>query len=148
MSPPEIPERDSAVITHGNRFSAKEKHCRIKQLKKEISRGWVDKELIPYLEKINKFPFVVTTQSCCGHDEKDGRRAHIDFRSALSEADTINKILRPLEFKRNPPDIAMQIMIEPYGIRYCLWFQNNRWRDSLEDFIKVLNDVSSSENSS
>jgi len=140
---PSVPEMAKCVFTQGNVLSKKERQHRLKQLTKEIGRGWVDKEIIPYLERINSFSFLVTTQSCCGHNEnpKDGRRAHVDFRSMLSEKETINKILRPLDMKRNPPDIATQLMVESYGVRYCLWLPNNRWRDALEDFITVLSNV-------
>lgn len=127
----------------GNRLTKRERNYRLKKLEKEIQEGLVDQEIIPYLERINKFPFLITTQSCCGHKDKrkTGSKAHIDFRSALSERDTINKILRPLDAKRDPPDIAVQIMIETYGVRYCLWLRNDKWEEQIEDFLKVLEEI-------
>ena len=136
-----IPHITCAVITQGNIMGEKERSNRLKELDEDIERGWVDKEIIPYLERINKFPFLVTTQSCCGHNEdRDGRRAHVDFRSMLNEANTINKILRPFAEKRNPLDVGIELMIEPYGIRYIIWMRNDRWQNQLEDFIKTLDD--------
>ena len=130
-------------ISQGNVCSIKERNYRLKELEEEIKRKWVDEEMIPYLIRINKFLFLVTTQSCSGHNEdmRDGRKAHIDFRSLLSEKDTIDKILRPFDIKRNPPDCAYELMVEPYGIRYIIWLRNDLWREQLEDFIKVLEEV-------
>jgi len=127
----------------GNILTPEEKEIRLKRLREEIRKGKVDKEMIPYLKRINRLSFICTTQSCSGHNEdpKKGRWAHIDFRSALNESETIRKILQPLEAKREHPDIAYEIMIERYGIRYCLWLDNKKWREQMEDLISVLENV-------
>ena len=85
----------------GNCLTYREKVIRSVLLEREIEEGEIDKSCIPYLNRINKIKFIMTTQCCCGHGEKPskGRRAHIDFRSALSESDTINHILRPFDKK-------------------------------------------------
>lgn len=140
---PRVEAGISRIVTQGNICSIKERSFRLIDLKDEIKRRWVDKEIIPYLKRINSYLFLVTTQSCCGHNEsmRDGRRSHIDFRSLLNEADTINRIIRPFINKRNPPDCAFELMVEPYGIRYILWLRNDKWKEQLEDFISVLKEV-------
>jgi len=143
MEKPKVQAGEGEPYTQGNICSIKERIYRLQHLEQEIKRGWVDKEIIPYLERINFFTFLVTTQSCCGHDEdpQEGRKAHIDFRSLLSEAETIDKIIRPFVMKRNPPDVTIEIMVEPYGIRYIVWLMNDRWKEQLEDFINILKNV-------
>lgn len=140
---PRIEVGISSPFSQGNVCSEKEREFRLRELEEEIKTGWLDKEIVPYIKRINLYPFLVTTQSCCGHGENPmtGRRAHIDFRSLLSETDTINKISRPFDSKRNPSDSALELVIEPYGIRYLLWLRNDAWKEQLEDFISVLREV-------
>lgn len=127
----------------GNKLTPKEKEYRLKYLKKELAEGRIDKEMIPYLEKINKFSFLVTTQSCCGHNEdsKEGRHAHIDFRSSLPPEEVIDRILKPLEEKFCP-----EITIQLYGLhanrlRYCIWLKNELWKEEMDYLIEILGKI-------
>lgn len=122
----------------GNILTKEEKEYRLGELQEEIKRGNIDRELLPYLERINRFPFLMTTQSCCGH-ERGFRQigAHIDFRSSLGVENTINSILKPLDAKF--PSLSFSL----YGLhcdrlRFAVWLDNERWREQLEYFINLL----------
>lgn len=122
----------------GNCFTPEEKEYRLQQLKKEILDGEVDEEMISYLEKINSYPFIVTTQSCCGHGEHSGRVAYIDFRSSLSPEEVINYLLKPLD-KKFSPYIGFQLCgLDCDRLRYCIWLHNEMWKEQLEYFIQLL----------
>lgn len=125
----------------GNRLTMQEKEYRLNKLQEEIGKGWVDEEIIPFLERINAFPFIVTTQSCCGHNEDPatGRHAHIDFRCTLTEQDTIDKILRP--FSNNWINSDVTLMLEANRVRYVIWLDNKEWTEQLESFIEVLETI-------
>ena len=77
----------------GNILTEEERKFRLENFHKVIAatRNGTDSEpldeiLIPYLEKINSFSFLVTTQSCWGHNKpKNEKHAHFDFRSKLTE---------------------------------------------------------------
>jgi len=118
----------------GNILTAEEKEYRLMKLYKNVEE--IDEEIFPYLVKINKFPFIVTTQSCCGHKGLSGRQAHIDFRCALTEKDTIDLFLRPMSNKFEK--INIELMLEANRLRYCLWLDNNKWREQLNYFIDLL----------
>lgn len=124
----------------GNILSKEEKEYRMDRFHKAIVDNDIDKELVSYLETINSFSFITTTQSCCGHNEdiKKGRRAHFDFRSALSEKDTINFLLRPMCDKF---DIIVELILEANRLRYCLWLDNDKWREQFEYFIGLLSEI-------
>lgn len=95
----------------------------------------IDEEIFPYLVKINGFPFIVTTQSCCGHKGENNRKAHIAFRCALTEKDTIDLLLRPMS---NKFEIYVELILEEEGLRYCLRLDNNKWKEQLNYFIDLL----------
>ena len=121
----------------GNILTKKERDYRLSGFHKEIISKDIDGELVPYLEKINTFPFIVTTQSCCGHFGNNHRRAHFDFRSMLGEADTINLLLRPVCDKFDATWV--ELMLEGDRLRYCLWLDNDKWRQQFKYFIYLLN---------
>jgi len=125
----------------GNILTEEERKLRLLFLDEEIKENRVDKDMIPFLKRINRFPFIVTTQSCSGHgeDPSKGRHAHIDFRSALSEKDTINKILRPMSERF--VDISISLMLEVNKLRYVIWLNNFKWKEQLEYFISILEQV-------
>ena len=125
---------------YGNLLTREEKELRLNLLQKEIDEGEVDEEIIPYLKKINSYPFIVTTQSCCGHNEDPirGRRAHIDFRTSLSPEVVINCLLKPMD-KKYSPHIGFQLLgLECDRLRYCMWLDNQNWREQLNYFIELL----------
>jgi len=125
-------------------MTPQERRLRLESLKEEIQMGYVDEEMIPYLERINRHKFIVTTQSCCGHGEdpeKGGRRAHIDFRTSLDPETVIDRILKPLDRKFSP-----KLSFSLYGLhcdrlRYCIWLDNREWREQLEFFIQLLDEL-------
>jgi len=53
-------------------LSDKFKTNELAKLELEIEKGYVDKEMIPYLEKINKLPGIVSLFCCCGHTKDNG----------------------------------------------------------------------------
>ena len=126
----------------GNILTRKEKKYRMVRLKQTIADDnfdmRIDRELIPFLEKINSFPFIVTTQSCCGHGKKTDQKAHFDFRSMLSEKDTIDFLLRPMAELEG---ITIELMLETNKCRYCLWLDNERWKEQIEAFVSLLKTI-------
>lgn len=105
----------------------------------------LDEVLIPYLEKINSFPFLITTQSCWGHNRsRDEKKAHFDFRSKLTEKDTIDKLIRPMTDKFCPI-LGCELMLECDRLRYCLWLDNKNWKQQFEHFISLLERISPEE---
>ncbi len=134
--------RASKSLSEPEESFRREKEKRLERLRKEIEMGRVDKELIDYLERLNSFPFIVTTQSCCGHgeDPKAGRRAYIDFRTSLSFEEVVSKILSPLE--RKYPELSFQLFGVRVGKpRFCVWLDNKEWREQLEYFIRLLEEI-------
>jgi len=129
----------------GNILSWEEKIIRLVGLQSLIKKNWEynpDKEMIPYLERLNAIWFIATTQCCSGHFDNPKRRsggAHIDFRSALSVEDTINKVIRPWENLQDPPS-SVQITAENVRLRYILWL-DKRWKNQLEQLIKICKEV-------
>lgn len=125
----------------GNQLTAEEKEFRMKNyehLKKIKSPPELDEEIIPYLDRINAFPFLVTTQSCCGHGRPQSEKhAHADFRSGLNERDTIDFLLRPLA-DRSDPNLSFELMTECDRLRYIIWLSNDKWKEQLEYFIHLL----------
>jgi len=129
----------------GNILGKREKIARTTSLKKLILKGKsdsepLDDEFVPYLKKINNFSFIATTQSCCGHGGDKDRKAYLDFRSGLSEKDTIDFLLRPMQEKFDP-DITTELSMECNRLRYCLWLDNNKWEKQIEYFIELLSKV-------
>lgn len=119
----------------GNLLGPEEREYRLRTM----PRDDCDPEFLPYLDRINAFPFLITTQHCSGHGEKGlgSRRAHLDFRSMLPERMTINLLLRPMEDKY-PHDISIQLFTECARLRYCLWLDNERWEEQILYFISLL----------
>jgi len=129
----------------GNQLSIEEKWYRLTRLQSFIKIGedyLPDKEFIPYLEKLNSFWFIMTTQCCSGHYDNPKRncRAHIDFRSALSIEDTINKIIRPFDNLQNPP-VSIGITAEGNRLRFILWIKNEKWEEQIKQLIEICEKV-------
>lgn len=130
---------------HSRYLTAPEKEYVLKQLEEELARGWVDEEIIPYLEELNQIQGVVTTQSCAGHD--DGRVGYISIR--LSER--MNELfLRHIDYLFKPERSLYQYLagVEQHwecfksGItgeevarpRWVFWFEP----ESRDEFLKGL----------
>jgi len=126
----------------GNILTKEEKKYRMDRLKKTIADDdfdmSIDRNLVDYLSEINKFQFLVTTQSCCGHNGNNDRRAHFDFRCMLSEKDTIDFLLRPMAELEG---VTVELMLETNKCRYCLWLDNKRWKEQLTFFISLLRTI-------
>jgi len=127
----------------GNILTKEEKEYRMSRLIKTVQDDnfdmAIDLELVPYLRRINSFPFIMTTQSCTGHNGDNGRKAHFDFRSMLSEKDTIDLLLRPVsEFE----GVSIELMLEADKCRYCLWLDNNKWKKQIKFFVSLLETIS------
>jgi len=126
----------------GNILTKEEKEYRMVRLKKTIADGKfdmpIDRDLIDYLSEINKFQFLVTTQSCCGHNGDNDGRAHFDFLCMLSEKDTIDFLLRPMAELEG---ITIELMLETNKCRYCLWLDNEKWKEQIETFISLLRTI-------
>ncbi|MBA7684482.1 hypothetical protein ES703_92878 [subsurface metagenome] len=131
----------------GNILTEEERKFRLENFHKVIAatRNGTDSEpldeiLIPYLEKINSFSFLVTTQSCWGHNKpKNEKHAHFDFRSKLTEKDTIDKLIRPMTDKFLP--VVCELMLECNRLRYILWLDNKNWEQQFEHFLNLLKQI-------
>ncbi|MBA7496405.1 hypothetical protein ES702_07013 [subsurface metagenome] len=129
----------------GNILTETERKFRLENFRKVIAATLdgtdsepLDEVLIPYLEKINSFPFLITTQSCWGHNKpRDEKKAHFDFRSKLTEKDTIDELVRPMTDKFCPT-VGCELMLECDRLRYILWLDNKNWKQQFEYFIDLL----------
>lgn len=128
-------------ISKGNVLSEEERQYRLKMFNRFKNEGLIDKEFIPYLNIINSFPFICTTQCCTGHyeNEKKGRKAHIDFRCKLTPNKVVDCIIRPVQ--ENYPTVYFTLMTENNRLRYVLWLDNDNWKEEIEYLIKLLNQI-------
>lgn len=122
----------------GNQMTSEEKSYRLNQMEKEIEDNNIDIEFIPYLNAINKYDFIMTTQCCTGHEGFDNLRAHVDFRSSLPTDFVIDRLLRLMEDKYN---ISISLMTESKRLRYVMWLDNNNWRNEINYFISLLKQI-------
>jgi hypothetical protein len=116
-----------------NVMSVEEKVYRMNRL--NLNEDQIDKGFMPYLEKINEYDFIMTTQCCTGHGKDDDRKPHFDFRSGLSENKTINYIIRPLQEKFY---VDVNLMTELDMLRYVIWMEDDEWEDVMKFFIELL----------
>jgi len=127
----------------GNILTEEERTYRLIKLKKELQDNRIDEEFIPYINSINHYDFIVTTQCCTGHYE-GGYNAHFDFRSKLSEKDVIDKLLRPMDEKFDPirgGGVSIQLMPECGRLRYCLWLKDDIWKKQVSYFLRLLKNI-------
>ena len=131
----------------GNRLTQAERYYRLGGLHYERSHyNEIDIPMLFYLDRINVYPWIVTTQCCWGHNEdsESGRRAHVDFRCAWSADDVVDLVLRPFQeindsgLENVGGNLSVDLMTECKRLRYCLWLDNVSWREQLEAFIGVL----------
>jgi hypothetical protein len=123
----------------GNKLSKEEKVYRLKLLKESVKENDVDKEMIPFLDKINNIEYFVTTQCCCGHNGDNNRIPHIDFRSTFCTDTVIDYILRPMEDKFG---CNIQIFTEQNRLRYCIWMDNSNWKEQMLFLINLIYNLS------
>ena len=126
-------------------LTPEEKEERLDDYHHELAEGRIDEELIPYLDRLNEFPFVMTTQSCSGHGEDlaEGRRGGFSFRTSLSPEDVIEHLLLPME--RRFEFVQFQLAMEGGRCRYIIWFTDNVWEDKFKHFITLLEGLDVSE---
>lgn len=132
------------AVYSGNKMTNAERKFHLRWLRHSINEGDIDKEMLPFLRQINAFPFIATTQSCCGHGDGKShgdRQAHITFRCALSPEETIDSILSQLD---PLPEcrLNVQISFDCDQLSYTIWIhQSSDWREVMEDFIHILEKV-------
>ncbi len=128
----------------GPLLTIEEKKYRLQTLENEIELGEVDEEMIPYLKKINSYPFIVTTQSCSGHgeDRGTGRQAHVDFRCALPIHMVMDDLLMPMDEQFSPHIFFTLMGLWCDRLRYVMDFDNDDWTDQISYFIELLETVS------
>lgn len=111
----------------------------------------IDEDIIPFMKKINSFPFIVTTQSCSGHNNKKnkyekkyGKDGYLELRFSLIPTDIINFFLRPLD-KKFAGDLLLQIIFQWKGKTcYVLRFHNKNRERILTYFVFLLERYQSS----
>lgn len=125
----------------GNTLTSEEKQLRLKYFSESLKSGEIDIEMVPFLEAINKFDFIMTTQCCCGHGENaidGGRKAHLDFRCSLPVEKVIDSILRPLAKKSY---YHLELELEKDRLRYILWMENEEYKEVLVNLIDLLHTI-------
>ena len=125
-------------VYEGNRFNQMEKLVRMTSLFEKVVYGEIDKPMLKYLSKINKFHFAMTTQCCTGHQGKKGQQAHISLRFNLDPDEVITKIIRPLQGSYG---IDVHLMTEANRLRYVFWLDNKRWKEELNVLIELLGEI-------
>lgn len=125
-----------------NLLTFDEKESGMLDLRQEIANGQIDPEIIFYLERINAFPFIMTTGSCTGHGVEDKHHPWMNFRSGFSERDTIIRLLKPMDIKF-PINIRVQLIwpVTDEKLQYRFQLCDVFWRDQLEHFIVLLESV-------
>ena len=132
----------------GNLLTQEEKADWLKQLyefetKPDPDRPWrthIDKEFMPYLERINAVPFVCTTQCCTGHEKQD---AFFRFRCSKSPEWVIDNLLKPLEQKFHCLGFSLMELGRD-RLTYRVWIVREdckcEWWEPVEYFINLLED--------
>lgn len=107
-----------------------EKEYRLLELEEAISERHIDQECIPLLERINEYPWIVTTQSCCGHDGL--KTPHVDFRTMLQFSQFF-ELCSPIADSFNIQLMGYEMLMP----RYVFWFEANiTWEDGMEILIE------------
>jgi hypothetical protein len=123
------------------KLSPGEKMCRMRGLQRSTLEGEIDKEFIPYLEKLNKLPFVCTTQCCTGHEPDSENTCHIDFRTSL-DFEEVFRVTAPIV-----DDVELNVHLQVMGQemmmpRYCFWiYSSKHWKEAVEKLIEALEGV-------
>jgi len=126
----------------GNLLTQEEKEYRIGQLYELHIKEFKDLDMrfLPYLERINAFPFICTTQCCDG--DHDGL-AHFDFRCSNPPEWVIDNLLKPLDEKFEGIHISLY-GLDANRLRYCIWIKYKEygyeWQEPVEYFISQLED--------
>lgn len=122
----------------GNFFlTEQEKEYRLKKLEQELIEGGIDNKMIPFLEKINKVPWIVTTQCCTGHSNKD-LTPHIDFRTSNSFKfiwDMLYPYLSQYDFDLQVTGTDLNMP------RYCIWMTHKNWEDFMNIFSSLCEEI-------
>jgi len=128
----------------GNLLTQEEKTYRLSEFYEYNVGKDLDMAFLPYLEKINGFPFMCTTQCCDGEKEGQAGKAHFDFRCSNPPEWVIDNLLKPLDEKFGGIHVSL------YGLhcdrlRYCIWIitedYKHTWREPVEYFISLLEDM-------
>jgi hypothetical protein len=98
-------------------FSDVEKRFEMRCLMAEIKKRKVDKEMIPFLERLNNLPWLFTRSSCTGHDG----------RSRINGSHIVIRIKKPIE--------KFFEILQPFVIRY------NELSKELTDFGSIYRNV-------
>ena len=124
----------------GNLLTQEEKAYRLKELYEYNVGNDLDMEFLPYLKRINAFPFMCTTQ-CCDGGKEGQDDAHFDFRCAYPPEWVVDNLLKPIVEKFEGIHVSL------YGLhadrlRYCIWIRNEEygydWWEPVEYFISQL----------
>lgn len=110
-----------------------------------VNRDDVDEAFLPYLDRLNSFPFICTTQCCTGHPKRSNpshrNTAHIDFRTSLPFESVFWATLPIIDHDEYKASLNIygQEMAMP---RYCLWINNqSRWQEVINVLIQKFEEV-------
>lgn len=95
----------------------------------------IDKEMIPYLQKLNKGKTIVTTHSCNGHNGE--KSAYLSFQSNhFSASGVLGSIIEPMEWIY--PNLFFSIRTTLGAYRYTIWFENSKWEEQITTLIRIV----------
>ncbi len=137
MGEPAVGQTDLSQFRGQHYLGTAEKAYRMEEAARLYEEGWIDKEMWPYLERLNAIPYVCTTQSCCGHDGDPLREPHVDIRIGATFDDFFAR-LKPLEDAEHAEVYIWIMGWEMMMPRFCFWFKHDSWRESIELLIRCL----------
>lgn len=125
--------KNKILKTYKEIYSNKTEFKKIKQkLLKEyeyLKNIDIDKEMIPYINKLNNIEYVVTTQSCIGHGQEG-------FISILVNMNT-DKFIKILSNLKQSIVVKVEFEYMPF-VRYCIFFNNV---NIINELIKELEKI-------
>lgn len=102
---------------------------------------YTPEEVVPYLNKINSFNFIQATNLYLAIPKSNNENfSCINFRSGLTEKETINWILRPFQDK-HPVTLKLSTRQNLLSYRIEISTDPKKWKKELEDFIAILEKV-------
>jgi len=124
-------------------LTGKEKKQKLELLRRDISNGEVDREFISYLNRLNVFPNVCTTQCCSGKGKKS-KNGYLSLRFRKNTADYFKKMAIPvLLAMESIPEIHEDYELFDGAVRQrtVIWFRYEKWDCMVEKVIGELKKI-------
>jgi len=150
---PLFPKRQTVILKLGKKLPDRlccfygrmflepdEKQHRLSMLAQEIELGNVDKDILPYINRLNRIPHIMTTRSCSGYNGDMNKTPYIDFRWGLPFDELFERVHPLLSISGdNGYDVDIEItgweLVMP---RFVFRMRHSNWRRSTEILIGCL----------